>query len=76
MKPIKKSIAALALAAMMLPTVLVSNAHAEGPLETYLTCVEGCMKKYDAWTLRLSLCSADCYIAIAGNVVKSVVSAS
>lgn len=74
MKPIKKPIAALALAAMMLPTVLstaaMAQAQTEGPLETYITCVEGCMKKYPAWSLRLSACAADCYIGIAGSLVK------
>lgn len=73
MKPIKKIFASLALAVMLLPTILVTPVQAEGPFESYLTCAEGCMKRYSPWTLRLSACAADCYVAIGTNTVKTLV---
>ena len=72
MKPIKKPIASLALAVMLLPTMLVTPVQAEGPVETYLTCASGCIDKYAQWTLRRSACAADCYISFYGNVYKAL----
>lgn len=73
MKTLKKTFLSLALATLLLPTMLVAPAQAEGPFETYLTCASGCIDKYAPWTLRRSACAADCYLAIGGNAVKALV---
>lgn len=78
MKNLKKTIASLALAAMLLPTLVPTNAIAqaaqeEGPIEAYISCVEKCMDKYSAWSLRLSACSMDCYIGIYSSVIRALI---
>ncbi len=76
MKPIKKPLAALALAVVMMSTLNISPARAEGPFESFLTCAQGCIDKYAQWTWRRSACAADCYLAISGNAVKVVIGMS
>lgn len=38
------------------------------PFETYGDCIDMCVNKYAAWTLRRSLCGADCYLELLVNV--------
>jgi hypothetical protein len=68
MKSIKKSIAALALAALMLPilpvTAMAQVAEEKGPFAKYVDCANGCINKFDAWTWGRSFCAADCYIKL------------
>lgn len=68
MKPFKKTIAAFALAAMMLPTIASSVAIAQeepsGPFNRYGACVVVCVNKYDAWTFSRVFCAADCYLQL------------
>jgi hypothetical protein len=70
MKPIKKTIAAFALAAMMLPTVLSNVALAQespeekGPFAKYTECAKGCINNFDKWSWGRTVCAADCYLAL------------
>jgi hypothetical protein len=72
MKPIKKTIASLALAVMLLPTILVTPVQAEGPVEAYLSCAAGCVDNYAPWTLRRAACAVDCYIKFVGDIYKAI----
>jgi hypothetical protein len=68
MKNLKKTIASLALAAMLLPTLVPTSLVAQeaeeekGPFAKFTECAELCVKKYAPWTLKRSVCAADCYI--------------
>lgn len=44
----------------------------KGPLETYLDCAQKCIDKYAPWSLRRSLCAADCYMNLWGNVAQTL----
>jgi hypothetical protein len=53
-------------------TVLASDAtekqvEEKMPFETYGDCIDMCVDKYAAWTLRRSLCGADCYLELLVN---------
>jgi hypothetical protein len=76
MKSIKKTMAALALASMMLPGIAQAQTQPtpDGPLETYANCIDKCVSKYASWTLRRSICAADCYIGFIGNMVDVIAS--
>jgi hypothetical protein len=68
MKNLKKTIASLALAAMLLPTIMSSAAIAQetpqGPFGRYGACVSICVDKYDPWTWSRIFCAADCYMQL------------
>lgn len=75
MKPIKKTLAALALASLMLPGLAVAQTTQtppDGPLEQYANCAEKCVAKYAPWTLRRTLCAADCYLTFIDNMVDII----
>jgi hypothetical protein len=49
----------------------VDNANAskvEKPFEKYGDCIDLCVAKYGAWTFRRSLCGADCYLELLGDI--------
>jgi len=65
MKNLKKTIASLALAAMLLPATVVGQTEPveqTGPFENFANCSDKCVEKYQPWTLRRTLCAADCYV--------------
>jgi hypothetical protein len=78
MKTLKKSIASLALAAMLLPTWMPVSALAQGvqdqngPLMNYADCVVGCVEKYDQWTWGRTICAIDCYIKLIKDLTEVV----
>ncbi len=76
MKTLKKWVATLALALMIIPILPTSSAQAEGyvpgVVETYMNCVNYCVNNYEPWTLRRSACGFDCYLSFYGNVVGAL----
>lgn len=73
MKPIKKTIAMLALAAMMLPALAFGQTEPpadSGPFENLANCGEACIEKYAEWTLRRTLCGADCYVRFLKELIN------
>ena len=74
MKPIKKTIAALALAAMLLPTMLVTPVQAEvssepGPVENYIGCAKACINSTPSWSWKRTVCATDCYISFIAELL-------
>jgi hypothetical protein len=70
MKKIKKIILTGIVTMMMLTMYSPTDAYATGPLESYLDCAIECIEKYNPWTIRRTLCAADCYFKFWGDVVK------
>jgi hypothetical protein len=69
MKNLKKTIASLALAAIMLPTLVPTSLVAQeaeeekGPVGRYVECANFCVKNYGPWTWDRTVCAVDCYFA-------------
>lgn len=70
MKKFKRFIITGFVTMMMLALYSPTNAIASGPAESFLDCVEGCVEKYDKWTLRRTACAADCYVGLISDVLK------
>jgi hypothetical protein len=71
MKKVKSFILTGIITMVMLTMYSPTNAVA-GPFETYLDCVDVCVTKYEAWTLRRTACGADCYVNLVRDVVKEL----
>ena len=77
MKSIRKTMLALALASVMMPGYAQAQTiqpTPDGPLENYANCAEKCVAKYKPWTLRRTLCAADCYLVFIDSMVDIVAS--
>jgi hypothetical protein len=63
----------LALAVVTIGQVNTANASkVDKPFESYGDCIDVCVAKYGAWTLRRSLCGADCYLDLLEDVGRRV----
>ena len=63
----------LALAVVTIANVDTANAKkVEKPFNKYGDCVDVCVAQYGAWTLRRSLCAADCYLDLLEDVGRRV----
>lgn len=70
MKNIKKIFASTLLAIMLVSVYSPTEVLAKGPLETYADCAQGCIDSYGEWTLRRTLCAADCFIHLVADVLE------
>jgi hypothetical protein len=63
MKSIKKTMAALALASMMLPGIAQAQTQPDpGPIDNYLDCATKCINTTPSWSWKRTVCATDCYI--------------
>lgn len=44
----------------------------KGPFETYYDCTTSCINRTQAWTLKRTLCAADCYVSLLGDVFEEL----
>jgi hypothetical protein len=72
MKKIKKLIITGFVTMMMLTLYSPTDAVASGPLESYADCAKVCINKYESWTLRRTLCAADCFMKLIGDATRTV----
>jgi len=70
MKNIKKIFVSALFAIMLVSVYNPTEAMASRPLENYADCALGCISSYDAWTIRRSLCAADCFINLVSDVIQ------
>lgn len=70
----KTRFASAALAVMMLASAAQADTGEprKGPLMTYIDCVTFCIDNYGKWTLKRSVCAADCYLGIFGGLVTTI----
>lgn len=70
MKNIKKIFASALFAIMLVSVYNPTEAMAKRPLESYADCALGCIDSYAPWTIRRSLCAADCFINLVADVLE------
>lgn len=75
MNKIKKLLFSGFFALMLVGGFNVSQAYAEvekGPLELYYDCTASCIARTSEWTIRRTLCAADCYLGLVGGIISTI----
>lgn len=75
MKTLKKITLAGTLAIAIVTFGQIETASAnkvEKPFAKYGDCIDLCVAQYGAWTFRRSLCGADCYLELLGDVATHI----
>jgi hypothetical protein len=44
----------------------------KGPFETYYDCSKDCIKRTAPWSIRRTICAADCYVSFVGDVIDEL----
>lgn len=70
MKPIKKTLAALALASLILPGLAQAQTDQTppGPLDNYIDCANKCINTTPQWTWKRTICATDCYVKFLAEI--------